>query len=294
MKNMQSNNSSNILRICKYGFAAMGFLMGALPVAAQDEVEAEESTEVVAAPKKQAKPKKKYPTIEIKGKVVDAATGEALAGAQIQAYNNRNYTAMTDENGEYIINVPKFISALSVKLEGYNLNTVSINGRTSHVNVQLYSALFLSDSQSQTTASNEKETVGFETSTALTIDQEIQNRLGADVHSTQRSANPAQGVTMFIKGLNSLNANAQPLIILDGVVYDLMYDKEMLHTGYFNNLLQAINLEDIESVKVLKNGTAIYGAKAANGVIMINTKRCHSMWMTQGSHFSPMVTTINS
>lgn len=277
MKNMQSYNSSNILRICKYGFAAMGFLMGLLPMAAQDEVESQEATEVVAAPKRQAKPAKKYPTIEIKGKVVDAATGEPLAGAQIQSYNNRNYTAMTDENGEYTINVPKFISALSVKLEGYNLNAVSINGRTEHVNVQLYSDQFLADYNARTLASSTVGTVDFETSTALTVDQEIQNRLGADIRSIQRSANPAEGMAMFIRGINSLNANAQPLIILDGVVYDPMYDKDMLHTGYFNNLLQAINMEDIESVKVLKNGTAIYGAKAANGVILINTKRCHSM-----------------
>ncbi len=53
MKNMQAYNSSNVLRICKYGFAAMGFLMGTLPVAAQDEVETSEvaeAAEVVAVP----------------------------------------------------------------------------------------------------------------------------------------------------------------------------------------------------------------------------------------------------
>ena len=86
MKNMQAYNSSNVLRICKYGFAAMGFLMGTLPVAAQDEVEAPEAAEataVVAAPRKQAKPVKKYPTIEVKGKVVDAATGEPLEVGRI-------------------------------------------------------------------------------------------------------------------------------------------------------------------------------------------------------------------
>ena len=128
------------------------------------------------------------------------------------------------------------------------------------------------------TAGNKKvSTAGFENSTSITIDQDIQDRLGADVRSIQRSAIPGQGVSMFINGLNSLNSNAMPLIILDGVVFDQMYETSMLHSGYFNNLLQAINHEDIESVEVLKNGTAIYGAKAANGVIIINTKRCHSM-----------------
>ncbi|MBQ9664870.1 MAG: SusC/RagA family TonB-linked outer membrane protein [Bacteroidaceae bacterium] len=278
MENMQSYNTSNILRVCKYGFAAMVLFMGTLPVAAQDEVGSEEATEVVAKPKKPAKPAKKYPTIEIKGKVVDAATGEPLAGAQLQAYNNSNYTAMTDENGEYTINVPKFVTSLAVKLEGYNLTQTSLNGRTQGVNVSLYSDAYLSDYKVKTAATKSVNTDDFESSSAITIDQEIQNRLGADVRGIQRSANPGQGISMFINGFNSLNSNAMPLIILDGVVYDQMYTEgKMMHTGYFNNLLQSINMNDIESVEVLKNGTAIYGAKAANGVILIKTKRCHSM-----------------
>ena len=258
----------------KYGIAALMFFLGtALPVMAQDEVQ----DEVAVAPIKVDKPTKTYPTIEIKGKVLDAATGEPLAGAQIQAFNNRYYTAMADENGEYTIQVPKFVTSLSVKLDGYNLNNVSINGRTSDVDVKLYSDLLATEYSTVSSANKTVAAEDFVNTPALTIDQEIQNRLGAEVRAIQRSANPAQGVAMFINGLNSLNSNAMPLVILDGVVYDLMYDTEMLHTGYFNNLLQAINVDDIESVEILKNGTAIYGAKAANGVISIKTKRCTSM-----------------
>lgn len=276
MKEMKSYNTSNLLRLRKYGFAAMAFFMGAMPMVAQDEVD-EQETEVVAKPKKVAKPTKKYPTYEIKGKVIDAATGEALAGVHVRAYNNRNYTAMTGEDGTYTIKVPQFVTALSVDLEGYNLATTSINGRTENILTQLYADNYISDYKDKITGSKSVSTEGFATTPALTIDQEIQNRLGADVRSIQRSANPGQGVAMFINGFNSLNSNAMPLIILDGVVYDQMYDTKMMHTGYFNNLLQSINVEDIKSVEVLKNGTAIYGAKAANGVIIINTKRCTSM-----------------
>lgn len=260
----------------KYGIAALMFFLGtALPAVAQDEVQ-EEVTEV-AAPVKKIKPAKTYPTIEVKGKVVDAVTGEPLPGAQLQAFNNQYYTAMADENGEYTINVPKFITALTVRLEGYNMNNVSLNGRTSGVNVYLQSSILKKDYTSNASARKSVTEEYFVNTPALTIDQELQNRLGADVRSIQRSANPAEGVAMFINGLNSLNSNAMPLIVLDGVVYDMLYDATMLHTGYFNNLLQAINVDDIESVEVLKNGTAIYGAKASNGVIVINTKRCHSM-----------------
>jgi len=276
MKDMKSYNTSNLLRLRKYGFAAMAFFMGAMPMVAQDEVD-EQETEVVAKPKKVAKPVKKYPTYEVKGKVIDAATGEALAGVHVKAYNNSNYTAMTDEDGNYTINIPDFVTALSMDLEGYNLATTSINGRTANVLTQLYADNYIKDYKVKTTGAKSVETEDFVSSPALSIDQEIQNRLGADIRSIQRSANPAQGAAMFINGYNSLNSNAMPLVILDGVVYDQMYDTKMVHTGYFNNLLQAINVDDIKSVEVLKNGTAIYGAKAANGVIIINTKRCTSM-----------------
>ncbi len=260
----------------KYGIAAFMFFLGtALPAVAQDEVQ-EEVTEV-AAPIKKVKPAKTYPTIDVTGKVVDAVTGEPLAGVQLQAFNNKYYTAMTDENGAFTIQVPKFITALSARLEGYNLNNVSLNGRTSGVNILMQSNLLKGDYTTNASARKSVTEESFVNTPALTVDQEIQNRLGADVRSIQRSANPAEGVAMFINGLNSLNSNAMPLIVVDDVVYDMLYDATMLHTGYFNNLLQAINVDDIESVEVLKNGTAFYGAKAANGVIRIKTKRCHSM-----------------
>ena len=57
----------------------------------------------------------------------------------------------------------------------------------------------------------------------------------------------------------------------------MQHGREMLHDGYFNNMLTNINVNDIESVEVLKNGTALYGSKGANGVILIKTKRSKSM-----------------
>jgi TonB-linked SusC/RagA family outer membrane protein len=82
---------------------------------------------------------------------------------------------------------------------------------------------------------------------------------------------------MLIEGINSLHANAQPLVVVDGVIMDMQYSREMLHDGYYNNMLANINVNDIESVQILKNGTALYGAKGANGVLIINTKRSKSM-----------------
>lgn len=264
----------------KYGIAAMMFFLGtAVPAVAQSEdtSTATEADVQEVAVKPVKKPIKKYPTFEVKGTVVDAATGEPLAGAQLQAYNNNHYTAMADENGNFVISIPKFVNEITVKLDGYNNINVALGGRTTGVDVKLYSNNFLKDYAAEPSAKKTVVAEDFSNNMSLTIDDEIQKKLNGEIRTIQRSANPAVGSAMFINGINSLNTNAQPLIILDGVIFDQMYDTKMLHTGYYNNLLQGINVNDIESVEVLKNGTAIYGAKAANGVIVIKTKRCHSM-----------------
>lgn len=241
---------------------------------AQEEV-ADETEVAVKAPKKD-RPAKQYPTIAISGKVIDAITHEPLAGAQIKAYNNSYYTAMADEEGAFTINVPEFVTSLSTSLEGYNLNRTALGDGKHSVTIQLYSDRYLSNYEAKTVGSQTVTTTDFATTTAVTADQEIQNRLGADVRSIQRSALNGMGDVMFINGLNSMMSNAQPLIVVDGVIFDMLYDAQMLHNGYFNNLLTGINMDDIEDIKVLKNGTAIYGAKAANGVILITTKRVKS------------------
>lgn len=268
----------NMQHFNKYGIAALMFFFGtALPAVAQDDAQEEVATEVPAQRAKKVRKVKSYPTVDVKGKVVDASTGEPLSGAQVQAYNNNYYTAMADENGEFTIKVPKFVTALSVHLDGYNLNNIALGGRRDHITVPLQSNILKADYKFAQNATQSVATSDFANTTSLTIDQEIQNKLGGDVRAIQRSATPGVGLSMFINGINSLNSNAQPLVIVDGVIQDQLYDSQMLHTGYYNNQLQGINVDDIESVEVLKNGTAIYGAKAANGVLVIKTKRCRSM-----------------
>lgn len=270
--------TKNMLRVCKYGLTAVTFFFGVLPMAAQDYDVEESVEEVPAAPVKKEKKQKTYPMTEISGTVFDAATGEGLAGVQVKSYNNSYYTAMTDSVGNYTISVPTFVTSLQAALEGYNIVQNPINGRSSEVNFYLYTDRFDVDYKTRISASRDNEITDFDRTVAISVDDQIRDRLGADVRSISRSALNGQGANMFINGLNSLNSNAQPLIILDGVIYDQLPEhSEMLHAGYYNNLLSTINLDDIESVKVLKNGTAIYGSKASNGVIVINTKRNTSM-----------------
>lgn len=213
----------------------------------------------------------------ITGKVIDAATRVPLAGVKVQAYNNEKYTAMTGEDGTYSIKVPDYITSLALKVEGYNLVQVAINNRVKGVDASLHSEVFSESYQNKTFAAKSNAAVGFDLSHELSIEPEIQSKLGGTVRTIMRSGIPGIGATMFMHGLNSLNANAQPLIVLDGVLFDMQYDRAMVHDGYFNNILSNINVNDIEKVTVIENGTAIYGAKGGNGVLLIDTKRNKSM-----------------
>ncbi|NLB02906.1 MAG: TonB-dependent receptor plug domain-containing protein, partial [Bacteroidales bacterium] len=213
----------------------------------------------------------------ITGTVSEASTGNPLAGARVQAYNNSRFVAMTDEEGRYSLDLPVYINALTVTLDGFATQQLALKGQSSAVDAALYPESFIPVLSPLTNVLNAGSAERFDLSSAISIESEIQSQLGAEVRTISRSGIPGTGAAMFIGGYNSLNVNAQPLIVLDDVILDQQYGREMLHEGYYNNILSNLAVSDIESITVLKNGTSLYGAKGANGVLLIKTKRNRSM-----------------
>lgn len=215
---------------------------------------------------------------EISGHVYDAATKAPVPGARVQALNNRYYTALTDDQGAYTIKVPESVTALYVAIPErnaeYNGTQIAIKG-TSGQDVYLNSSLLRGIYHDGTDVVS-KANMSVTNTSAITIENDIENHLNGSVRTINRGGLPAQGAAMFINGLNSLNTNAQPLVVIDGVIWDMQYDRTTLHTGFVNNVLNLVDPEDIEDVEVLTNGVALYGAKGANGVLRITTKRGHS------------------
>ena len=241
---------------------------------AQDESTDSEPAAVV---KKQPTTKKpSYPTMEVKGVCIDAATKAPLAGIMVKALGDDNYTAMTDDNGEFVIKVPTFTTALYVHSPQFLSQHVGLGSKGSIVSVEMISDKFrpIYDKGTNILAS---ATAEIHNTTSQSVETDIEGTLGADVHTITRSGGPGYGAAMFVRGLNSLTANAQPLIVVDGVVQDMQETRNTLHYGDYTNLMLNINPEDIEKVTVLKNATALYGAKGGNGVVLIETKRGHSM-----------------
>ena len=254
-----------------YGLALM--MAGALPAVAQDDVESGNAVKS----ERTAKPVKKYATRKVSGKVLNGASGKPMSGAIVSVAEVDGYSALTHSDGTYEIEVPLFATALKVTAPDMNPARLGLTKAADQRTVNIYPNTFHSEYASGSNLLGTKSTEDFSYANGVTIEDEIQKRLGADVHSVQRNGTAGVGNVMFLSGLNSLNINAQPLIVVDGVIFDQQYNRTLLHDGFHNDILANISPADIEKVTVLKNGTALYGAKGANGVILIQTRRNKSM-----------------
>ena len=199
----------------------------------------------------------------VSGIVTDASTHQPVQCVQV---SSGQYEALTDEKGHYSVGASSRHANITLRRDGYTERVVALRGDTL-VNTTLYSQAFRPklSSDAFTTAT-----------TAISLEDLLAERAGSDVRKVSRSGAAGVGANLFIRGYNSLNANAQPLIVVDGVIWDEQNQVSSLFEGQYNNPLSDIDVNDIEQVQVLKNASSIYGTKGANGAILITTKRSHS------------------
>lgn len=226
-----------------------------LCVAAQED-ETEEQQAGTAA--RVLTPKKKaYETRTVKGRVIDAATKSPIAGAIVKAGGVVGYSTLTDDDGSYELAIPVFATSIYVSSPDHNAVKAGLANGEPQGDVMLYGTSFAADYTESENVRGDKQATGFAYSSAVNIKDEMQKQLGAYAYTTTRNGTPGVGSVTFIQGLNSLNANAQPLVVIDGVIVDQQYGREMLHDGFYNDILTNINPADIEKVTVMRNGTAL-------------------------------------
>ena len=252
--------------------------LGLCPTAfAQTENDGEEVEMTIKKPTRQREVKDNFATTMLHGVVVDQVSKKPLAGIQLKVLGYDRYSAMTGADGKFTIKVPEFATTLFVHSPSFMSQQVAINAKDTEKDIQV---LMMQEKFRPMYGEGTTYTAqaGFDADAKdVTIESDIENILGADVRTVTRSAAPGIGASMFVRGLSSINANAQPLIVVDGVEQDMQQNRLSLHSGQINNILANIAPEDIASVKVLKNATALYGARGGNGVILITTKRGKSM-----------------
>ena len=243
--------------------------MGVTSVYAQDNAtDTEEEVAVKKQPRKTNLPA--YKMKEVSGIVLDAATRKPLSGVRVEALADARYSAMTEEDGRYKFSVPVFTTSLYVSTPEYN--SVQIAVQDGEQKVKLYSSVFNSFYKNGNEVFTNKSAT-IDNPSSISVESEIENSLEGNVRTISRGGLPGIGANIMINGINTLNSISQPLVVVDGVIWDMQYDRGTQHTGFFNNVFSTLDVEDIESVKVLNTGTSIYGAKGANGVIEITTKR---------------------
>lgn len=208
--------------------------------------------------------------ITVTGTVTDADTGEAVPYAYVQIKGTSQGTS-TDEMGKYQLSVPSN-GVLVFSFVGYTTEEVPVNGRTV-VNISMK---FDAETLAETivigygTARKISSVVG---SASTVRSAAIQNRPSANAADALQgqvaglqvfssSGEPMSNVSMRLRGVNSINASNTPLFIMDG-------------TPVSSSIFLTLSSNDIESVSVLKDAssTAIYGSRAANGVVFVTTKK---------------------
>lgn len=224
------------------------------------------------------------------GNVVDE-NNNPLPGVAIQIKGSKKLGAFTDFDGNFSISVPNssskilVFSYLGYKNEEVKINdTKSITVRLSPDETQLeeivvigYGSVIKKDVTGALATVKVKENIANQSNS---IDQLLQGR-AAGVQVLQNGANVGSGISVKIRGTNSLRGNNEPLYVIDGVIVSSAGEDVIPAGGIGNsgqdtqNGLNGINPRDIESIQVLKDAsaTAIYGSRGANGVILITTKK---------------------
>lgn len=218
----------------------------------------------------------------VTGRVTDAS-GAPVAGASVQV-KGTNVGTVTTNDGTYTINVPANGRALVVS--GADVATQEITiGNQSSINVSLQAAnrslqeVVVVGYGTQRRGSVTGSQVSIKASEIantpiLAPEQALQGR-ATGVLVTQASGTPGGGISVRVRGPGSISGSNQPLYVIDGIPVNTGSYTQVAAGGQLTNALADINPNDIESIDVLKDAAAgaIYGSRAANGVVLITTKR---------------------
>src|SRR5438874_374563 len=236
---------------------------------------------------------------QITGRVTSATNGEAIAGVNVSV-TGAAFAAVTNADGRYTIAAPSGAATLVFRGIAFKRREVSVPGGQNAADVTLEADVFNLEAvvvTGQATGVERRNAAiattnvsGQEVSAvpAPALDRALAGRVPGAIIS-QNSGAPGGGTQIQIRGNNTVIGNPDPLFVVDGVIYS----DASLPTGLFTvtgssanrgngeqqddpvNRLADINHGDIESIEVLRGAAAasIYGSKAANGVIIVKTKR---------------------
>lgn len=218
----------------------------------------------------------------ITGTVTDNFDGSSIPGVSILAVGTET-GAVTGIDGEYSLTVDESVTTLRFSFIGMRTENIEI-GTSSTINVDMesdnvgldevvvigYGSVKKSDLTGSVSLVNMDD---LSEVPASSFDKKMQGRV-AGVQVTALSGQPGGATSMKIRGANSIMSGTEPLYVIDGVLMDGQQNFSYIGSPAENGL-SSINPNDIESINILKDAsaTAIYGARGANGVVIVTTKK---------------------
>lgn len=225
-----------------------------------------------------------YAQKTVRGKVTDQATGQGIPGVSVLV-KGTNIGVTTQTDGTFTINVPANNSTLVISYVGFVTQERTV-GNSSDINITLSASAQELEGVMIVAYGTAKKATFTGSASVVNTDQikempntSFQNSLVGRVAGVQVTAASGQaGATpsIRIRGTGSINASNEPLYVIDGVPVISGGAGQMSdYTLATNNVMNTINPADIESITILKDAAAasLYGSRAANGVVLINTKR---------------------
>ncbi|MDO9341678.1 MAG: SusC/RagA family TonB-linked outer membrane protein [Bacteroidales bacterium] len=219
-------------------------------------------------------------TVQISGTVTSSEDGLAVPGVSVSVKGTTLGT-ITGADGKYVISVPTNTQTLVFSFIGFRTQEVVIGGRTK-IDIVLEQDVFKVDevvvvaygTQQKRDIAGSVSTVkgdAIKTVPVQSFDQALQGK-AAGVSVTLPNGVLNNPPVIRIRGFNSITSSSSPLIVVDGVP---MFTGNFSGNNAISNSLADINPADIQSMDILKDAsaTALYGSRAANGVILITTKR---------------------
>ncbi len=217
--------------------------------------------------------------VKVSGTVTDASNGDPVIGAAVQLKGSTSNYTLTDSFGAYSISVPSN-ATLTVSCMGYVMAEVSVGGRQT-VDIALNpDSQLLEETIVVAYGTAKREAVtgsvssvkgqGLAEVPVTSVDKMLSGKL-AGVQISMTSGQPGASSQIRVRGTSSINASNAPLWVVDGIPIISEGTSQMTNQS---TSIATINPNDIESITVLKDAAAaaVYGSRAANGVILVTTK----------------------
>ena len=220
--------------------------------------------------------------VEVSGTITESGTGLPLELVAVSV-TTTGISSTTDEQGVFTIDVPDLQAEIILNLPGYYRRNIYLNGRD-HVEVSLVSTRYGSMDRPYVTPLGSKimkdavypvysaSLADFELSKSTSFDQNIQGRVPG-LYVTEKSGMPGQRTFMNLRGFSSLFANTEPLVVIDGMIYDYAFAQNSLMEGFALNPFDVVDIDDIYDLSVQRDGISYLGAAGSHGVIYINTEQ---------------------